>query len=161
LRSSAGIRRVELESLGIGILRYSLVGILVYFGLFKFTPTEARAIQPLLEHSPFMAWLYSVLGVNAVSRIIGVAELAIAGAILTRPWSPSLSAAGSLAAIGMFLITLSFLVTTPGLWHWVDGYPAPSEGAAFLMKDVFLLGAAVVTAGEARRSGGRTVGRSA
>jgi uncharacterized membrane protein YkgB len=150
-QKSAALAQLELESLGIAILRYALVGILVYFGLFKFTPTEARAIQPLLEHSPLMSWLYLVLGVDAVSRGIGVAELAIAGAILARPWSRSLSAAGSLAAIGMFLITLSFLVTTPGLWHWVDGFPAPNEGAAFLMKDVFLLGAAVVTAGEALR----------
>jgi hypothetical protein len=39
LRSPAGIRLIKLESLGIAILRYSLVGILVYFGLFKFTPT--------------------------------------------------------------------------------------------------------------------------
>lgn len=53
--SSIGIRRIELEALGIGVLRYSLVGILLYFGLFKFTPTEARAIQPLLEHRPLMA----------------------------------------------------------------------------------------------------------
>ncbi|HEX2249013.1 MAG TPA: DUF417 family protein [Gemmatimonadales bacterium] len=149
LRRPAAIGRVELESLGIGILRYSLVGILLYFGLFKFTPTEARAIQPLLEHSPLLSWMYSILGVEAVSRVIGITELAIAGAIFARPWSRSISAAGSLAASGMFLVTLSFLVTTPGLWHWVDGFPAPSEGAAFLLKDVFLLGAAVVTAGEA------------
>ena len=152
LRSSAGIHRIKLDSLGIGILRHSLVGILLYFGLFKFTPTEARAIQPLLEHSPLMSWMYSILGVDAVSRVIGVAELTIAGLILARPWSRSLSAIGSMAAAGMFLITLSFLVTTPGLWHWVDGFPAPSEGAAFLLKDIFLLGAAVATAGEALRS---------
>jgi reactive chlorine resistance protein C len=132
-----------------------LVGILLYFGLFKFTPTEARAIQPLIEHSPLMSWMYSILGVDAVSRLIGATELTIASLILARPWSPALSAAGSLAAIGMFLVTLSFLLTTPGLWVWVDGFPAPSEGAAFLIKDVFLLGAAIVTAGEAGR-GGRT-----
>jgi uncharacterized membrane protein YkgB len=152
-RSPAGIRLIKLESLGIAILRYSLVGILVYFGLFKFTPTEARAIQPLLEHSPFMAWLYSVFGVDAVSRLIGVTELAIAGLILTRPWSRSLSAVGSLAAIGMFAITLSFLLTTPGMLQWVDGFPAPSAAGAFLLKDVFLLGGAVATAGEALRGG--------
>jgi len=46
-------------------------------------------------------------------------------------------------------MTLSFLVTTPGIWLWVEGFPAPSEAAAFLLKDVFLLGAAICTAGEA------------
>jgi reactive chlorine resistance protein C len=90
--------------------------------------------------------------VAGVSRLIGVAELTIAGLILCRPWSPRLSAFGSAGAIGMFLVTVSFLFSTPGLWQWVDGYPAPSEGAGFLMKDLFLLGAAIVTAGEARRA---------
>jgi uncharacterized membrane protein YkgB len=149
LSSWAGVRRIELETLGITLLRYSLAFILLYFGLFKFTPTEARAIQPLLEHSPLLFWMYSILGVDAVSRVIGVAELGIGGLILARPWSRSLSAIGSLAAMGMFLVTLSFLVTTPGVWQWVDGYPAPSEAGAFLLKDIFLLGAAVCTAGEA------------
>ena len=35
----------NLEHLGISILRYALALILIYFGAFKFTPTEARAIQ--------------------------------------------------------------------------------------------------------------------
>jgi uncharacterized membrane protein YkgB len=158
---SIAIRRIELERAGITLLRFSLVFILVYFGLFKFTPTEARAIQPLVEHSPLMSWMYSILSVDAVSRVIGLTELSIAGLILARPWSRSLSAIGSLAAIGMFLITLSFLVTTPGMWEWVDGYPAPGVAAAFLLKDIFLLGAAVATAGEALQANGRAVRRSA
>jgi reactive chlorine resistance protein C len=111
--------------MGVAILRYALVLILIYFGAFKFTRTEARAIQPLLEHSPLMFWLYSIFDVDGVSRLIGLIELTIAGLILTRPWSRSLSAIGSLAAVGMFLTTLSFL----------------------------LLGAAVFTAGEALQDG--------
>jgi reactive chlorine resistance protein C len=146
-----GTSRIELEGLGIAVLRYSLAAILLYFGAFKFTPTEARAIQPLIEHSPLMSWMYSWLGVDAVSRVIGVTELAIAGLILSRRWSPRLSALGSLAAVGMFLTTLSFLLTTPGMWEWVDGFPAPSGAAAFLIKDAFLLGAALVTAAEVSR----------
>jgi reactive chlorine resistance protein C len=142
-------RSVPLQAIGTGILRYGLVLILVYFGAFKFTPTEARAIQPLIEHSPLMSWLYSLLDVSGVSRLIGIAELTIAGLILSRPWSARVSGLGSLAAVGMFLTTLSFLLTTPGMWQWVDGYPAPSAGGAFLLKDVFLLGAALITAGEA------------
>jgi reactive chlorine resistance protein C len=147
--SSAAARSRGLGKLGIVLLRYSLVLILVYFGAFKFTPTEARAIQPLLEHSPLLSWLYSVLDVDGVSRLIGVAELAIAGLIFARPWSARLSGIGSLAAAGMFLITLSFLLSTPGLWEWVDGFPAPTSAAAFILKDIFLFGAAIATAGEA------------
>ena len=46
---------------------------------------------------------------------------------------------GSLAAGGMFLVTLSFLFNTPNV----------GESAPFLLKDLTLLGAAVWTAGEA------------
>ena len=149
--TSLETRAGDLERIGVRVLRYALVLILVYFGAFKFTAAEAKAIQPLLQHSPLMSWLYSLLSVNAASRVIGISELSIAALILSRPWSARLSALGSLAAVGMFLVTLSFLISTPGLWQWVDGFPAPSEGAAFLLKDVFLLGAAIVTAGESFR----------
>ena len=146
---NAGGALIPLRELGIGVLRYGLVLILVYFGVFKFTPTEAGAIQPLLADSPLLSWMYSIFSAEAGSRVIGAAELAIAGLISARPWSPRLSAIGSLAAIGMFLVTLSFLLTTPGMLQWVDGFPAPSAMAAFLLKDVFLLGGALVTAAEA------------
>lgn len=144
------LRRAQrLQEVGVAVLRYGLVLILVYFGAFKFTMAEAQAIQPLLTHSPLMSWLYLVFDLEAVSRLIGIAELSIAALIFLRPWLPLWSAIGSLAAAGMFLITLSFLLSTPGLWQWVEGFPAPTEGSAFLMKDVFLLGAALCTAGEA------------
>ena len=53
----------------------------------------------------------------------------------------------------MFLITLSFLLTTPGVWQPSLGFPAlsPSPGQ-FLAKDLVLLGAAIWTAGEALRA---------
>ena len=61
----------RLQAVGGGILRYGTVVLLVYFGAFKFTATEASAIQPLIAHSPFLGWLYGVLSVQAVSNIIG------------------------------------------------------------------------------------------
>ena len=74
--------------------------------------------------------------------------------IAARQWSPDLSALGSLLSIGMFLSTLSLLCSTPGLWHVVDRFPLPVTTAdgGFLMKDVFLLGTAIWTAGEALRA---------
>ncbi|PYO93340.1 MAG: hypothetical protein DMD58_00365, partial [Gemmatimonadetes bacterium] len=52
----------------------------------------------------------------------------------------------SLAAAGMFVVTLSLLVTTPGVL-------APTNPmGGFLMKDVILLGAALFTSGEALRA---------
>jgi uncharacterized membrane protein YkgB len=67
-------------------------------------------------------------------------ELAIGLLIAIRHWSLGLCAVGSTGAILMFLTTLSFLVTTPGLDSATQG---------FIMKDVFLLGAALWSAGEA------------
>jgi len=48
----------------------------------------------------------------------------------------------------MFLITLSFLLTTPGVWQPGYGVPVlfPSPGQC-LAKDLLLLGAAIWTAG--------------
>lgn len=144
----------RLEALGGHLLRYGLVGILLYLGAFKFTLVEAQAIQPLIAHSPPMAWLYTGLSVQGVAALIGATELLIAVLIALRPVAPAVSAWGSLGAVGMFLTTLSFLVTTPGVWLRVPGFPlpVPTESGGFLLKDVFLLGAAAWSAGEARRA---------
>ena len=39
--------------LGYYVSLFGTVVILLWIGLFKFTPTEAAAIRPLLEHHPF------------------------------------------------------------------------------------------------------------
>jgi uncharacterized membrane protein YkgB len=70
--------------------------------------------------------------------------------IATRPFAPRVSALGSLGAIGVFLITLTFVLTTPGVWQPGYGFPFPSPmPGQFLLKDVVLLGVAIWTAGEA------------
>jgi len=54
----------------------------------------------------------------------------------------------------MFATTLSFLVSTPGVWVSVPGFPVPvpNEIGGFLVKDLFLLGAALWSAAESLRS---------
>jgi uncharacterized membrane protein YkgB len=86
--------------------------------------------------------------------LIGTAELVIAALLALRPVAPRLTALGSLMAMGMFLTTLSFLITTPGAFASVPDFPLPVPGAAggFLMKDLFLLGAATWSASEAFRA---------
>jgi uncharacterized membrane protein YkgB len=61
----------------------------------------------------------------------------------------------------MFLTTLSFLVTTPGVWEpSLGGFPALSAvPGQFLVKDLALLGMALWSLGEAwqaSREGGRS-----
>lgn len=127
----------RLAPTGLFVLRYGLVFLLVAIGIMKFFEFEAIAIRPLVEHSPLMSWMSDAFGLRGASALIGVSELIVGGMMLTRRWFPRVSGYGSLAAAGTFLVTLSFLVTTPN---------APT---GFLMKDLILLGAALYTAGEA------------
>ena len=142
----------RLEKAGVFVLRYSLVLIVLWFGVFKFTPTEAAAIKPLFTNSPLFAWLYDVFSLRAVSNLVGTTEILIAGLIALRPVAPLLSWLGSLGAVVMFLTTLSFLLTTPGSFKLVDGLWVPGGAGGFLIKDLSLLGAALYTAAEARRA---------
>jgi uncharacterized membrane protein YkgB len=129
----------RLQTAGAFVLRYSLVFFLIFFGAAKWTPAEAKAIEPMVTHSPLMSWVYSLFGVQGGSEAIGVVELVIGVLIVLRRWAPRASAIGSIAASGMFGVRLSFLFTTPNL----------GEGSGFLLKDLTLLGAALWTAGEA------------
>ncbi|WP_437834518.1 DUF417 family protein [Sorangium sp. So ce1153] len=155
LGALASVRRAAIDAwLGraaLVTLRYGLILILVFYGAFKFTEAEARAIEPLIAPSPLLGWTYAFMGVQAVSSVIGVTELLIASLIALRPWSASACAIGSLAAVPTFVMTLSFLFTTPGIWVDVPGFAlrVPNELGAFVLKDVFLLGAALLSAAEA------------
>lgn len=140
---SIDIKTERLHQAARGILRYGLVALLLLWGAMKFTDMEAQAIRPLVEHHPLMSWMYAVFGVHGTSAAIGVVELITASLMSARPWSPRLSALGSAMASATFLITVSFLVTTPGVF-------APDNPlGGFLMKDIILLGAALYSLAEA------------
>jgi uncharacterized membrane protein YkgB len=136
-------RTRRLAAAGRGVLRYGLVALLLLWGGFKFASFEAEGIRPLIEHSPILRWLYPILGVRGGAALIGVVEIAAALLIALRRWRPDLSALGSLLASGTFVVTLSFLVSTPGVFEPTNPF------GGFLMKDVILLGAALYTAAEA------------
>jgi uncharacterized membrane protein YkgB len=137
------------EASGAFTLRYGLVLLILWFGVFKFTPTEAGAIQPLMAHSPLLSWLYDLTDVRTASATIGLVEILTAALIALRPWKPGASAIGSLAACAMFITTMSFMFTTPGSFAWVDGMFVPAGAGGFIIKDLVLLAAALWTAGEA------------
>jgi uncharacterized membrane protein YkgB len=145
---AAGLARL-LETSGALTMRYGLVLIILWFGVFKFTPTEAGAIQPLVAHSPLLSWLYDLTDGRTASAAIGLVEILTAVLIALRPWKAGASAIGSLAACGMFITTMSFMFTTPGSFAWVDGMFVPAGAGGFIIKDLVLLAAALWTAGEA------------
>lgn len=155
-RGSATLSRVlVIERAGLVVLRYGLVFLLLLFGALKFTAMEAEGIRPLLANSPLMSWMYSVFSVRTASALLGVFELSVGLAIATRRFLPRVSGAASLAAAAMFVITLSFLVTTPGVLE------PTSETGGFLLKDLILLGAALLTGAEALLAGVHYRARSA
>ena len=140
----------RLTTIGTHVARYGLVVVLVWIGGMKFTAYEAEGIRPLVENSPLMAWAYRAVSVGGFSTLLGAVEIAVGLLIALRPAWPMGSAVGSGLAAGMFLTTLSFLVTTPGWEPSLGGFPALSAmPGQFLLKDVVLLGAALFTAGEA------------
>jgi len=146
---SFGAAQTKLETIGIGVSRYGLVFVLLSIGVLKFTSGEAAGIQPLVAHSPFMSWMYSILSVQGVSNLIGTTEIAIAQMMAMHRLSPKISFLGSVGAIATFLLTTSFLFSTPAAVGWTHGFPILGEVGQFLIKDLVLLGAALWTAAEA------------
>lgn len=141
-----------LEKVGAHVSRYGLVAILTLIGVLKFTAPEADGIQPLVAHSPFLSWMYLVLGKQGVSNVIGVIELLVAALLALRPFSPRASSIGSLGAAAKFLLTTSFLFTTPGALRLGHGVQILGDAGQFLIKDLVLLGASIWTAAEAWRA---------
>lgn len=142
-----------IERLGGLFARYGLVVVIAWIGAMKFTAYEAAAIQPLIAHSPAMSWLYHVFSVRSFSALLGVVELSTAALLAVKPWAPRASIVGSIMAIGLFIATLSFILTTPGVWAAsAGGFPVLSDVGGFLIKDVALLGVSVWTLSDALRS---------
>jgi len=139
-------RVAGLETAGVAVLRYGIVFLLVTIGAAKYFAFEAEAIQPLLANSPLLSWMLGAFGLQGTSSLIGTAEILTGLAIASRRFAPAVSAAGSAVGVVTFLTTLSFLFSTPGALSL--RHPA----AGFLMKDVVLLGACLLTCAEAARA---------
>jgi uncharacterized membrane protein YkgB len=148
---------VRVEAVGRELARYGLMVVVGWIGLMKFTAYEAEGIRLYVTNSPLMSWVYGLLSVRGFSAVLGVVEVAIALLIAARPLSPRASALGSALAVGMFLTTLSFLITTPGVWEpSAGGFPALSgKPGQFLIKDLALLGISLWSLGEAWHASGR------
>lgn len=110
---------------------------LLWIGVFKFTPTEAAAIRPLVASHPLMNWLYSLFSEQGVSNLIGLVEIVIATGLVVGLWQPRIGYWSSWGAVVTFVATLSFLLTMPGVWKLVDGVPVTEF---FILKDIVFLG---------------------
>lgn len=125
----------------LGLLRWALVIVFLWFGAMKFTAYEAYGIAPFIEHSPIMNWL-GMFGTQGQSYFIGVIELSTGLVLILGAFRPLFSALGALMSAATYLITLTFFITTP-----VSRSRLP---AAFLR---FRLHGAVSTEGRSSASG--------
>ncbi len=130
-------RRSPTYRLGYYISLFGAALILLWIGIFKFTPTEANAIKPLIENHFLTFFVYNFVSVQAVSNAIGVIEIIIALLLLFSVKFASLRKYAGIGMIFTFLITLSYLFTTPNIWKVVDGIPVTDF---FIVKDVMFLG---------------------
>lgn len=127
--------------LGYYISLFGAALILLWIGIFKFTPTEAAGIKPLVENHFLTFFVYKIMSVQTVSNLIGAIEIIIALLLL---FSVKFAVLKRYAGIGMvvtFTVTLSYLFTTPGMWKMVDGVPVTDF---FILKDLMLLGFGLV-----------------
>ena len=135
---------------GLVVSRYGLVIVLAWIGFGKWVKFEAVV---LMQNSPLMCWIFDYLSVTTVARCLGTTEIVAALLIAARPLSPRMSAVGSALAVVLFMGTISFLFTTPGVvaTH-AAGLPVLSaKPGQFLLKDVVLIGVSIWTLGESLR----------
>ncbi len=151
-RSEGSQAGQALGDVSMPVLRSALAGTLLWVGALKFVEYEAELIQPMVSTSPLFSQINRMLGTRGIAGLIGTTEIVMGALIAARPLSPKASALGSLGATAMFLTTLSFILTMPGVWHEEHGFPALSMEGQFLAKDGVLLGAAIVTAAESLRA---------
>lgn len=141
--------RIAEKSVGslslLALLRWALVVIFLWFGGMKFTAYEANGIAPFIASSPIMSWLHTLFGVQRTSYVIGVLELSTAAALILGAFQPIFSALGAAMSAATYLITLTFILTTPGVAEaTAGGLPAISAmPGQFLLKDLVLLAASL------------------
>ncbi len=135
--------------LGAGGIFAALAIIYFWFGGMKFTAYEAEGLVPLVQNSPLLSWMYDIFSVRGFSTFLGFVEVTIGLLIAGRIVSPRLSAAGGLLSSGLFVTTLSFMLSTPGVIEPGLGFPAISVvPGQFLLKDIGLLAASVFILGQ-------------
>ncbi|MFV8368577.1 DUF417 family protein [Flavobacterium sp. LB2R40] len=107
--------------------------ILIWVGLFKFTAVEAEAIKGLVQNHFAMGWMYKLMSVQTVSNIIGIFEVVTGIGLILSFFNKKIGMYAGLASAIIFVTTLSFLATTPGVFKIVEGFPVTDF---FILKDI-------------------------
>lgn len=138
----------KVTQLGAGSLYFAMTVIYLWFGGMKFSAYEANGIYGFVSNSPLLSWMYGFMSMQGFSNFLGVLEVSVGLLIAGRLVSPKLSLLGGVLSAGLFITTLSFMLTTPGVFEPTLGFPAISVvPGQFLLKDLGLLAASIFVAG--------------
>lgn len=166
---------------GIALTRVGLIVVFLWIGGLKAFPYEADGIVPFVANSPVMSFFYADPGnykphMNPEGALVaknrawheanhtylfsyglGTVIVVFGLMLCLHPWLPQVAAVGSLLIFLMSFVTLSFLVTTPECWvpalgDAEHGFPYLSGRGRLVLKDVIMLGAALVTMADSARA---------
>jgi reactive chlorine resistance protein C len=132
---------------GRAIALLGLILPLLLIGGMKFTQVEIEGLKPLISGTPWLAWMYPAFGENGASYVLGVIEIAAALLLMASPWSARAGIAGGALAGATLFVTSSLLTVLP-VWDASIGFPALGPLGQFLIKDIALLGVALIVLGE-------------
>ncbi|KZN37386.1 hypothetical protein N480_14860 [Pseudoalteromonas luteoviolacea S2607] len=112
--------------------------VLLWIGGMKFLELEAKGIEPLVSHSPFMSWLYDLFSVQMASNLIGIYDIfftvLLGAALLLR--HKQLFIVAALGSGAVFVMTQTFLVTTPGALSMSTLLTGTGQ---FIIKDIWFI----------------------
>lgn len=127
-------------------VRTAFLGIILvmgWIGAMKFFTFEAEGIVRLMESNIFFSWTYDVWGVQGASNFIGIVEWVFLLLLLCLPFSRVLGGLGVLGIAATAFGTLTFLFSVPG-WDADSFFPLLNRTGVFVIKDQFLLAAAII-----------------
>ena len=171
----------SLRNFGTKFIRVAILVVFVWIGGLKYFHYEADGIVPFVANSPFMSFFYAdpenyAAHKNPEGALVSAnrawhesnrtyafayglgAVICLYGLMLCcHPWLPQVATLGSFLVLIMSLVTLSFLVTTPECWvpplgDTEHGFPYLSGAGRLVVKDVIMMGAALVTMADSARA---------
>ncbi|HZL01232.1 MAG TPA: DUF417 family protein [Caulobacteraceae bacterium] len=134
--------RDGLATLGGWWLTFALALIFLWFGGLKFVAYEQSGVALFITNSPILSWLPAILGIKGGAEFLGVFEIATGLLVAGRILDPRLSILGGAMGMFIYFVTLTQMLSTPGVIQ--SGFTGPfalSGGIGeFLLKDLISFG---------------------
>ena len=168
----------------IHFIRIAIFIVMAWIGGLKAFQYEADGIIPFVANSPFMSFLlnksvddadnyklhknkegevvpenikwHEANGTYTFSYGLGTVICLIGLVVLLGIWFPKIGLWGGILTVGMSVVTLSFLITTPETWvpnlgGPNYGFPYLSAAGRLVIKDIIMLGGGLVIASDSAK----------